>query len=248
VTAPVENLVQRLHAKPSGEGWLAKCPAHDDRTPSLSITEGDDGRVLLFCHAGCPTENVGFARVGDEDLFPADKSTALPFNPRPPQKQAEKPATADASYQPTDKERARWTKACDTLASDPELCAQLAKARGWKPETVRDLAVEGSLGYENGKLCFLYDTGMKVRYRSKGQRIIFWAFGEPWLWRGSFLAIASRTKVFLTEGETDAISLLDLGAESDPAKVESASARSGSHCCTLAHARFFAAFASFSTS
>lgn len=38
----------------SGAQWQALCPAHDDRNPSLSISVGDDGRVLLRCHAGCP--------------------------------------------------------------------------------------------------------------------------------------------------------------------------------------------------
>ncbi len=35
----------------SGASWLTHCPAHDDKTPSLSLTDGD--RVLLCCHAGC---------------------------------------------------------------------------------------------------------------------------------------------------------------------------------------------------
>jgi hypothetical protein len=34
------------------------CPAHDDRAPSLSISEGDDGRTLLKCHAGCSTADI----------------------------------------------------------------------------------------------------------------------------------------------------------------------------------------------
>ena len=39
--------------------WLAGLlSAHDDHNPSLSITEGDDGRALLKCHAGCTTEDV----------------------------------------------------------------------------------------------------------------------------------------------------------------------------------------------
>lgn len=33
--------------------WVARCPAHDDRDPSLSIAETTDGRVLIHCHAGC---------------------------------------------------------------------------------------------------------------------------------------------------------------------------------------------------
>ena len=54
-----EELVSRLErVKRSGTGWTARCPAHDDRTPSLSIDEGDDGRLLLKCHAGCATEAV----------------------------------------------------------------------------------------------------------------------------------------------------------------------------------------------
>ena len=39
--------------RPSGNGWTALCPAHVDRRNSLSIAQGNDGRVLLKCHAGC---------------------------------------------------------------------------------------------------------------------------------------------------------------------------------------------------
>ncbi len=41
-----------------GSGWRSLCPAHEDRSPSLSISLGDDGRTLLFCHAGCTQEAV----------------------------------------------------------------------------------------------------------------------------------------------------------------------------------------------
>lgn len=51
--------------------WLALCPAHDDRAPSLSIREAEDGRILLHCHAGCSAVEVIDA-LGLEwaDLFP----------------------------------------------------------------------------------------------------------------------------------------------------------------------------------
>jgi Protein of unknown function (DUF3987) len=55
---PVGNLVNLLGAKRTGDGWIARCPAHDDHKPSLSISEGADGRALLICHAGCTTEAV----------------------------------------------------------------------------------------------------------------------------------------------------------------------------------------------
>jgi putative DNA primase/helicase len=52
-------------------GWTAVCPAHEDRRPSLSVSVGADGRVLLHCHAGCNVEDVASA-LGLEmrDLFP----------------------------------------------------------------------------------------------------------------------------------------------------------------------------------
>src|SRR5215472_13401072 len=72
MSGPVAYLVLRLDAKRSGRGWIAKCPAHDDRKPSLSISEGNDGRVLLKCLAGCDTHDV-LAALGMtwRDLFPA---------------------------------------------------------------------------------------------------------------------------------------------------------------------------------
>lgn len=42
----------------AGEGWSARCPAHDDDTPSLSISAGRGGKTLLHCHAGCAYADV----------------------------------------------------------------------------------------------------------------------------------------------------------------------------------------------
>ena len=59
MTTPIETLKARLSGiKKSGNGWSTRCPVHDDRTASLSITECEDGKVLLKCHAGCDTEGV----------------------------------------------------------------------------------------------------------------------------------------------------------------------------------------------
>ncbi len=44
-----------------GSGWRARCPAHDDRDPSLTITEGDKHPVVLNCKAGCKSEDVAAA-------------------------------------------------------------------------------------------------------------------------------------------------------------------------------------------
>ena len=57
----------------SGQGWSARCPAHEDHHASLSISEGDDKRALLRCHAGCPTESVVEALgLRMSDLMPVE--------------------------------------------------------------------------------------------------------------------------------------------------------------------------------
>ena len=54
-----EEFLARLSGcRAAGSRRTAKCPAHDDRNPSLSICLGDDGHKLVKCHAGCRTEDV----------------------------------------------------------------------------------------------------------------------------------------------------------------------------------------------
>lgn len=72
----LETLLARLKgAHKAGKGWLACCPAHDDRTPSLSLTEADDGKVLIHCFAGCkPCDVVGAIGLSMKDLFSREAS------------------------------------------------------------------------------------------------------------------------------------------------------------------------------
>lgn len=37
---------------------MVRCPCHHDRIPSLSLSEGDNGKLLWFCHAGCGQQEV----------------------------------------------------------------------------------------------------------------------------------------------------------------------------------------------
>jgi hypothetical protein len=69
----VDSLLSRLHgARRTGEGrWLACCPAHQDRRPSLSVRELPDGRVLLHDFGGCGAVAVLDALgLTLADLFP----------------------------------------------------------------------------------------------------------------------------------------------------------------------------------
>lgn len=85
MTTPTEKLLAKLpDAKRNGKGWSAQCPAHNDQDPSLSVTEGDDGRVLVHCHGGCRVEAVCNALgLKLADLMPDDTSTgSTPTEPR----------------------------------------------------------------------------------------------------------------------------------------------------------------------
>lgn len=56
VSEPVENFLSKLeNVKRNGSGWSASCPCRaGDENPSLSVAEGNDGRVLVQCHYGSP--------------------------------------------------------------------------------------------------------------------------------------------------------------------------------------------------
>jgi len=81
------RVLDRLErVRQSGPGrWLARCPAHEDRSPSLSIRELDDGRVLVHCFGGCGT-NAVLAALGltMADLFEKPLGEFRPSHSRVP--------------------------------------------------------------------------------------------------------------------------------------------------------------------
>ena len=70
---PYDHVVRKLEERGLRVGQKFRCPAHDDHDPSLSVNEGDDGRVLLYCHAGCVPERIVEAlELTMSDLFKAN--------------------------------------------------------------------------------------------------------------------------------------------------------------------------------
>jgi hypothetical protein len=61
----------------TGDGrWVARCPAHDDRGPSLSVRDVGDGRTLIYCFAGCETADIlGALGLSWGDLYPVKRPT-----------------------------------------------------------------------------------------------------------------------------------------------------------------------------
>ena len=73
----VADIIAALNGRNLGnESGICRCPAHDDKNPSLSIKSGDGGKLIVFCHAGCSytdimaalrsmglVENNGYAQI-----------------------------------------------------------------------------------------------------------------------------------------------------------------------------------------
>ncbi len=65
----IDRVLQALkRVEKSGDGWKALCPAHEDGNSSLTVSEANDGRVLVHCHAGCGWNQI----VAAAGLKPAD--------------------------------------------------------------------------------------------------------------------------------------------------------------------------------
>jgi len=100
------------------------------------------------------------------------------------------------------------------LLEDRAYIERIAKHRQWKPQTIYDLALDGHLGRDDeGHICFISAAGCKARWREDGERKFWFHFGKSWLWRGELITQAET--IYLCEGETDAITLIDRGIEDD---------------------------------
>lgn len=69
----IDRIVRALESigtvRQSGGQFQAQCPAHEDRAPSLSV-RGIDGQALVYCHAGCRTDDIMAAlKMGMADLY-----------------------------------------------------------------------------------------------------------------------------------------------------------------------------------
>lgn len=101
-----ETMAKALGGRKVGQGWTARCPAHDDREPSLSIRDAD-GKVLVRCHAGCDQRDV-IAALKERGLWGGKAHTSLQTSrhrkvspPRPDLNQVERSAAALSIWQST---------------------------------------------------------------------------------------------------------------------------------------------------
>lgn len=129
--ATLDEILPRLrNVSRAGNGYIASCPnagahGHGDRKPSLSIREGDSGRVLLYCHTGCSYSDVAGA-LGINDH---PSSTRRGWNARTP-----KPTRESESYNNAAAARL-WQDSIFVAGTTAE--TYLSVARGISIEAVR---------------------------------------------------------------------------------------------------------------
>jgi hypothetical protein len=131
---PTEKLISRLDKViPRGKnGYLARCPAHDDNSPSLSVTEASDGRVLVNCFAGCSAlgvvESVGLTLA---DLYPPENE-GYQINQKPIFRTKEKQITYDECVLALSKDLRKQGKKLTTKELDLERQAFMRLKAGKK--------------------------------------------------------------------------------------------------------------------
>ena len=79
-----EQLTRALSGRWHGQYGAARCPAHDDRNPSLSIRDGEAGALLLYCFTGCQYRDIRAAlkfKLGDGAINVSRTAWAVP-NPK----------------------------------------------------------------------------------------------------------------------------------------------------------------------
>jgi hypothetical protein len=133
MTITLERVVDRLkRVRRSGAGWIALCPAHPDRNPSLSVRK-QNGRILLHCFAGCAVQSICAALGLDlSDLFATPPLACKP-EPDVVRRSRNQIASLDGRLTPRDRQRNVTVVLANKDNPDPAMARALA------------LAVEGEL-------------------------------------------------------------------------------------------------------
>jgi hypothetical protein len=220
---------QGIELRRSRNRWIGKCPLHNERNGLAFVIHPDEkwqcygkcsrqGDVIDLereLHGGTIAEaarrldpTAGSATTRNIVRFP---SSPIPENP----KLAPTPDNPLAlPYVLSDQQLQDCHSYALRLLEDHTYVERVSKYRQWKAKTLYQLALDGCLGLDDEKhFCFISAAGCKSRWREDGERKFYSHFGKSWLWRGELIPAAQA--VYLCEGETDAISLIDRGIEDD---------------------------------
>lgn len=139
-----ETIAKALGGHRAGATWMARCPAHDDSRPSLAISAGSNGKVLVRCHAGCDQRDVIAALIG-RGLWDATgkRPGRIAHNRR---KNLEREPDPDAKAR-TEAALAIWRASQDIAGS---LAETYLRSRGLTPSPLPGLRFHSGLKHASG--------------------------------------------------------------------------------------------------
>ena len=218
-----------LHRDGSAARLVGCCPLHEEKSASFKVYP--DGH---FCCYGCGAHGDVTHLCAALDGIPiGEAARKLSQGAPPPLIYVLPPPTTPKiePYQLSNSELERMAAAAVRLATDPVLISKLVARRAeWSAEAIQNTALESDIGYEpdctfqqfsGPAILFAYSHGIKARWKNqvidgKKKHAIRWLCGAATgeLWRQSLL-LQSHRIIYITEGETDALTLLSFGIE-DP--------------------------------
>jgi len=205
---PVQLVLARLpDAKRNGRDWSARCPGHSDEHASLSIGQGDDGRALLRCHAGCTAEAIVAALgVTMRDLMPVASADVDTIRATP-----RKNRVPSTSSTPTRPARQR------TFPTAHDAVAELERQHGPRSAT---WAYHNAAGDPVGVIVRWDRPGGTKDIRPVSRVPAGWVIGGMLKPRPLYNlpALAGAPRVYITEGEkaADAVRSVGLTATTSP--------------------------------
>jgi hypothetical protein len=197
----LEAVLSRLQGvRKSGSGFMARCPAHQDDSPSLSVGVGEKG-ILLYCWSGCSVQSVlASLELRWQDLFFQDKGTL------------------EKKKAPLDRRglELEALMAASRLQSESEVLEKARRLRGWAAPALLSLGV----GWDGERFTLpvkdaenrLHDVLRYNPYSSKWKMLA----GEGrtrQIWpRPEDVSTTNRSRgLYVVEGEGTAISLASIG-------------------------------------
>lgn len=227
-----------VELRPQGARLIARCPVHDDSSPSFAVFPGGKACGCYPCNFTGDVFKVSewLGRSHDFPSAVADVASVLgvtlpqaharaPQRPPQAQPQAAKQPEPPVELSAVDREKIHAARLafCNAFWSGEPVIDEIAASLGLTRETLRHAGWgQSGLGLAAGSygkptwLCYCYPSGLKWRNPDPTAKPRFeWLAGKALApWRAEWIKPEVST-VFLTEGESDCMALIEAGLESD---------------------------------
>lgn len=139
-----ETIARALGGRKTGRSWMARCPAHDDHVPSLSIAAVANGKVLVRCHAGCDQRDVINA-LRARGVWDMVHQQSIHFLGKPDRA----PLETNSAMKRTEAALAIWRA---TQSSEGTLVATYLRSRGITIPIPSSIRFHGGLRHPSGSI------------------------------------------------------------------------------------------------